>query len=155
MSTLSDLHPITQAMAKALFASAYAEAYDEARQEGIDPGFSPSGCDWMDLVPSDMDQGAIRSALRLEHDLLCSNGCYIDTLYEWVERLLEEYDGGDRELSEDMLGHYLAMQWMGHGVGLEDAFGSAVHDTINVPYGDFSSCDLDKDYFNVDDDEQD
>jgi hypothetical protein len=55
-------------------------------------------------------------------------------------------DDADRDLTPELFGHYLAMQAMGHGVGLE-SFGRAVRDAINVPYVEFGSHSLECDYF--------
>jgi hypothetical protein len=39
------------------------------------------------------------------------------------------------------------MQAMGHGVGLDDAFGPKARDIVRVPYVEFGSHSLSKDYF--------
>ena len=46
----------------------------------------------------------------------------------------------------ESFGHYAAMQAMGHGVGLNDAFGDCA-EFIAVPYVEFGSHSLEKDYF--------
>ncbi len=139
-------HPITESMAKAFFASEYANAYDEAEMNGIDTGINPSGCDWMDLMPDEMDSGALKAADSLTRQLVRDNGKSLDELYDLAESLIETHGGGDRELDQDMFGHYLAMQAMGHGVGLDDAFGRAVYEAIKVPYVE---CSLEQDYFGI------
>jgi hypothetical protein len=60
--------------------------------------------------------------------------------------IIERDGDGDRPNTIEMFGHYAAMQAMGHGVGLHDAFGSDIHDKIKIPYVEFSSCSLEKDY---------
>lgn len=139
---------ILEAMAKAFFASAYADAYDSAVSEGIDPGFNPSGCEWMDLLPEEMDPAAEHAARTLAMDLQRVNGgMSLDELFMLTESVIAEHGGGDRDLSSEMFGNYLAMQAMGHGVGLSDAFGQAVDDAITVPYVEFTDLSLERDYF--------
>jgi hypothetical protein len=141
------LDTVQEAMAKAFFASAYADQYDECTSNGGDPGFSPSGCDWMDLIPDAMDPAAIHAAHNLTADLLRANKSgSLAELMEFAEKL---GPNGDRDLTSDMFGHYLAMQAMGHGVGLYDAFGKAVYKGIKVPYTEFSGASLENDYFPV------
>ena len=141
---------IQEGMAKAFFASAYAEAYDEAVAAGIDPGFSPSGCDWMDLIPDEIDHNAVAASLHLMADMQLINGMSMDGIYSIAEAVHDAADKkGDRDMSPEMFGHYCAMQAMGHGVGLCDAFGQEVREAIKVPYREFSPFDLEKDYFGV------
>ena len=140
------VNDIREAMAKAFFASSYADQYDEAASDGADMPFNPSGCDWMDLIPDDIDPAALHAARTLEFDLVHVNGCTLEQLYQRAEAI---GPNGDREFCEDMIGHYLAMQAMGHGVGLYDAFGQAVYDAIKVPYIEFSGYSLERDYFDL------
>ena len=131
---------IRDAMAKAFFASAYADQYDEAEN----PGFSASGCDWLDLMPDDMDPAALHAADTLVMDMLRANGGKnAESLLDFVR----EHSAGDREATAEMFGHYLAMQAMGHGVGLGDAFGRVVYESVKVPYVEFSGGSLANDYF--------
>jgi hypothetical protein len=46
----------------------------------------------------------------------------------------------------EVYAHYCAMQSMGQGVGLSDAFGSAAAARITIPYVEFGSYSLEKDY---------
>lgn len=128
-------------MALAFFGSAYAEQAEECQQ-------SLSG-EIMDQLPSEIDPAAIRASETLTLNLLKDNG--VNSLAEIMLKieLIQEDTGitGDRELIPEMLGHYLAMQAMGHGVGLYDAFGSSAEKVIRVPYMEFSSCSLELDYF--------
>jgi hypothetical protein len=73
----------------------------------------------------------------------------LEALFDKAEAIIETSGGGDRELSPEMFGHYLAMQAMGHGVGLSDAFGREVREAIKVPYLEFTNLDLEGDYFPV------
>lgn len=71
------------------------------------------------------------------------NGKTLPELFDIVETIGE----GDRPNTMEFFGHYCAMQAMGHGVGLCDAFGSDVYKAIRVPYVEFGSHSLEKDYF--------
>lgn len=135
---------IKEAMAKAFFACAYADQYDEADN----PGFSPMGCDWLDMLPEDMDPSAAHAADTLAMGIERDNKLPLSDVYHRAVEV-KDFCRGDRDLAPAMFGHYLAMQAMGHGVGLDDAFGQAVYHAIKVPYVEFSGCSLAKDYFTV------
>lgn len=62
-------------------------------------------------------------------------------------RIVETQGNGDRPNTLEFFGHYAAMQAMGHGVGLADAFGDTVSDQVKVPYIEFGHLSLSKDYF--------
>lgn len=127
-------------MALAFFGSAYADAAEEAGE--------PLRGEIMDQLPDETDPAAYHAADTLTNDILRHHK--FDTLADLmarIEEIVAEHGGGDRPVTEEMIGHYCAMQAMGHGVGLYDAFGSAVYDTIHVPYCEFSSMSLEKDYF--------
>ncbi|RQH02739.1 hypothetical protein [Paraburkholderia dinghuensis] len=138
---------ILRGMARAFFASAYADQYDEADK----PGFRMSGRDFMDVIPGETDPAALHAARTFAMGLCSENHCVaLDELfmrcsathsYEPVRRR------GDRELTPDLFGHYLAMQAMGHGVGLRDAFGDVVYQAVKVPYVEFGGYSLERDYF--------
>ena len=124
--------------AKAFFASAWADACDES-----DNAVMLSGLEIFDVMPDTIDPAAIRAAKTLRVDMERKNGRSIGDMLGLIER-----DGdGDRDNTIDHFGHYSAMQAMGHGVGLYDAFGSDVHDAIKVPYVEFGAHSLEKDYF--------
>ena len=127
-----------QHAARAFFASAWADAADESENSPIGPG-----TEIMDVAPKEIDPAAIHAARTLRMDVERVNGKTIGDLMGVIER-----DGdGDRPNTVEHFGHYCAMQAMGHGVGLVDAFGSAVHDAIRVPYVEFGQHSLDRDYF--------
>ncbi|WP_213303499.1 hypothetical protein [Paraburkholderia sacchari] len=138
---------IERATARAFFASAWAEQYDEAD----DPGFSMSGRDFMSVIPGEADSAAVHAASTLVADLCRANRCVaMDELFMRCSAMhSHEPDRrrGDRPLTPDNFGHYLAMQAMGHGVGLADAFGDAVYRAIKVPYVEFGGASLERDYF--------
>ena len=117
--------------ARAFFACAWADAIEE--------NGGALGGQIMDQMPDDIDPAAIHAADTLLFDMLRANGC--KTAADMLEKCP---DDGDRPHSLESLGHYAAMQAMGHGVGLEDAFGD--HDCLSVPYIEFGSHSLEKDY---------
>jgi hypothetical protein len=128
---------ILRNMALAFFASAYADQADEAGE--------PMRGEIMDQLPDAIDPAAEHAARTLYMDLERKNGRTVDTIFE---ALCEACEGdGDRPHTEEMFGHYAAMQAMGHGVGLDDAFGSKARDLVQVPYLEFGSYSLERDYF--------
>lgn len=130
---------IRENMAKAFFGSAWADACEEAGE------FSQlSGAEILDVMPVEIDPAAIHAARTLAFDIERANG---GKSLEELLTFVQENAAGDREPSAEMFGHYCAMQAMGHGVGLGDAFGRHVYETIRVPYVEFSSCSLERDYF--------
>ena len=118
--------------ARAFFASAWADMAEEN-------GHALRG-EIMDQVPGTIDPAAFHAAITLLMKMLRDNGC-ADT----GEMLAHCPDDGDRPHDLESLGHYAAMQAMGHGVGLGDAFGN--HDCLTVPYIEFGSHSLGGDYF--------
>lgn len=132
------MHEFEKHAARAFFASAWADAADDA-----DNGPNLSGCEIMDVMPSEIDPAAIHAAQTLRMDMERVNGASIDNL---ITRIVTIADG-DRPATMEFFGHYSAMQAMGHGVGLDDAFGREVYDTIEVPYCDFGQHSLERDYF--------
>lgn len=127
---------IKTAMARAFFASAWADQAEECGQ-------SISG-EIMDQIPNAIDPAAVHAAETLARDMVRANdGKSLADLFE----LACESEEGDREATEENFGHYCAMQAMGTGVGLGDAFGSAAYDAIRVPYCEFGSHSLERDYF--------
>lgn len=132
---------IQAAMARAFFASAWADACEEAGEAS-----RLSGCEIMDVMPDDIDPAALSAAESLANQIEAMNGKSLADLLAFIETNA----AGDREPSADLFGHYCAMQAMGHGVGLYDAFGKGIYDTIRIPYHEFGSCYLERDYFAAD-----
>ena len=123
--------------ARAFFACAWADMVEE---NGTEP-WGPGG-EIMDYMPDDIDPAAVHAARTLRFDIERANGKSVFDLMAIIER-----DGdGDRENTVEMFGHYAAMQAMGHGVGLQDAFGADVYGKIKIPYVEFGSYSLEKDY---------
>lgn len=121
--------------AMAFFASAYADMADEAGQ-------SLSG-EIMDQLPNEIDIAAMHAANTLAMQIENSNKWEIEVLFAHIA----SEGNGDRPNTVEYFGHYAAMQAMGHGVGLGDAFGAKVEKFINVPYIEFGAYSLAKDYF--------
>ena len=117
-------------MARAFFASAWADQCEESGNARI-----LSGREIMDLIPPEFDPAAWHAARTLQFDMESANGASIEELYS---RALKQ-----NPLAVSEFGHYCAMQAMGHGVGLFD-YGI---DCITVPYVEFGSHSLEKDYF--------
>ena len=124
--------------ARAFFASAWADAADESDDSPIGPG-----TEIMDVMPSDVDPAAVHAARTLRMDIERINGASIAQLMARIQSMAD----GDRPATVEFFGHYAAMQTMGHGVGLHDAFGSEVYESIKVPYVEFGSYSLERDYF--------
>lgn len=122
----------------AFFASAWADQCEESDNAAL-----LSGQEIMDIMPPDTDPSAIGAANTLCMDMERINQCSIVALM----RIVENLGAGDRANTIDLFAHYCAMQAMGHGVGLRDAFGAGVCDRITVPHVEFGGHSLAMDYF--------
>jgi hypothetical protein len=147
MKTINE--QIKHGAALAFFASAYADQADECGQ--------PLRGEIMDQLPAEIDPAALHAADTLAHGLAAANakrpGWTLTGCYLFAEQRQRYSTGkGDRELTPELFGHYCAMQATGTGVGLE-SFGDAVRDSIAVPYIEFGSYSLERDYFEGADDE--
>jgi hypothetical protein len=118
----------------------------------------------MDVMPEEMDEGAMRTARELAKWITPNNGVStLAELYAHAETLVGTCGKADRKLSPELFGHYCAMSAMGHGVGLESFGIESNHTTapiarygetpasmprspfcITVPY--LSDCELDGEY---------
>ena len=125
---------------RAFFGSAWADQCEECEQSSM-----LSGREILSIMPHQVDPAAIHAAKTLLMDVERINEKSIEQLMGMIER-----DGdGDRPNTAEFFGHYAAMQSMGHGVGLYDAFGSGIAHEIKIPYVEFGSHSLEKDYFEV------
>ncbi|MEF2253325.1 hypothetical protein RSP795_10125 [Ralstonia solanacearum] len=141
---------IKGAMARAFFASAYADAWDDAVAQGMETDLNPSGRDWLDMTPKETDPAAIRAARTLVFDFeRVNSGTHIVALFFRVKHIAIEAGEGDREPNAENFGHYVAMQAMGSGIGLCDAFGKTAGQAVRVPYTEFRAHSLERDYFNA------
>ena len=125
-------------MARAFFASAWADKCEESGHASI-----LSGCEILDIMPDEIDSAAIDAARNLRMDIERVNSRTIVELLAWIRSVAD----GDRDATAEFFGHYCAMQAMGHGVGLSDAFGHEVYERVRVPYLEFGSHSLQRDYF--------
>lgn len=126
-------------MARAFFASAWADMVEEN-------GRALRG-EIMDQMPEEIDPAAWHAARTLYADMERANGAPMSALFNKAETVhIESGRPGDRPFNAEMWGHYAAMQSMGHGVGLGDAFGSEVRESVRVPYCEFGSHSLERDY---------
>lgn len=132
---MSIRNDILKHAALAFFGSAYADAADAAGQ--------PLRGEIMDQLPECIDPMALRYSNSLIASTERANTCTIADLFAMVQGISD----GDRECTPAMFGHYLAMQAMGHGVGLHDAFGSDVSDRVTVPHVEFGYDMLEREYF--------
>ena len=154
MTTINET--IRTAMAKAFFASAWADMQDEKEQDDSSK-VNLSGKEIFDVMPDEIDPAALHAAKTLEFDLSRANPFwraqpgkvdsenFLQDLFSLAQSC-ERTKYADRDLTPENFGHYLAMQAMGHGVGLADAFGDAVYSAIEVPYVEFGSYSLERDY---------
>ena len=133
---------ISHHMARAFFASAWADQCEES-----DNAEQISGREIMDVMPDELDPAAVHAAKTLELGLLEKNKGFtcLAGFLDWLQTVPTQ--DGDRPRTAEMLGHYLAMQAMGHGVGLYDAFGDQTYEFLAVPYVEFGGYSLEKDYF--------
>lgn len=140
---------IMDGMAKAFFACAWADQCEEAGQGGVLSGRGIVG-----LMPKEIDPAAIHAAETLARDFVRAQPMFAEHLpaqssiiqAAYAKALSLSPSGADKKLSPELFGHYLAMQAMGTGVGLE-SFGYAVRDYFRAPYVEFGGHSLSKDYF--------
>jgi hypothetical protein len=130
---------ILQAMAKAFFASAWADQAEDTGNSSI-----LSGAEIMDIMPKEIDKSAIHAANTLCMEMERHYGRPINEIFDILCKHTE--GEGDIDHTPENFGHYAAMQAMGHGVGLYDAFGKK-SDAVKVPYTEFGAYSLEKDYF--------
>lgn len=121
-------------VARALFASAWAD-YQEQSPDGM----NLSGCEIMDCMPQDIPVEAVGAANLLVAKVEKLNGETIVQTLERAQRLPDRH--ADRECDAEHFGHYLAMQAMGSGVGLENVCDRAALG-LKLPYFEFSYMDL-------------
>lgn len=146
-ATKTAVQRIKHGAALAFFASAIADH----REESGDPMTG----EVMDQLPPEIDPAAIHAAETLVMGLIdkfefaeqgLNDSQKLACIYMKAANIYNECPAdADRELTPDSFGHYLAMQAMGHGVGL-DSFGSKVRDAIPVPYVEFGYHSLERDY---------
>lgn len=75
-----------------------------------------SGEDWCDVAP-ETSEHARAIAARVVAQIEASNGVRLAEVYARNAR----EPGHEREPSPELFGHYLAMEWLGHGVAWSDS----------------------------------
>lgn len=140
---------VKQGIARAFFLSAYADAYENADDSSANKQKlgHMAGRDWDAVAPRENDSAAKEAAETLADKLQKDNDMGDLALLYHHAMDAKEFCRGDRTLTPFNFGFYCAMQAMGHGVGLAEAFGDAVREAVKVPYLEFSFCDLASDYF--------
>jgi hypothetical protein len=128
---------ITHHAARALFASAWADY-----QESAPDGENLSGCEIMDVMPHEIPAEATAAAERLIAEVERLNGEPIARSLERAQALPDRY--ADRDCDAEHFGHYLAMQAIGSGVGLESVCDRKALG-LQLPYFEFSRFDLNPD----------
>lgn len=118
-------------MARAFFAYAWADQCEETGNAHI-----MSGKEIIAIMPAEFDPAAWHAADCLITGMESANGMGIDSIFATC--------APDSPLTCADFGHYAAMQSMGHGVGL---FDYGVTDATRVPYVEFGSHSLQRDYF--------
>lgn len=100
---------IVEHAALAFYGCAWADLVSEEGSENL------SGVDILDVVPMPIPKEAMDTARSLIEDVETNNKADITTLYKNVLALpaIET-----EELTPSLFGHYLAMEALGHGVGL-------------------------------------
>jgi len=124
--------------ARAFFACAWADQCEES-----DNADMMSGREIMGIMPGTLDPAALHAARTLRMGVERANGKPVADIRADIESIAD----GDRLPTMEFFGHYAAMQSMGHGVGLYDAFGKAACDAVKIPYVEFGGHSLEKDYF--------
>lgn len=125
---------IARGMALAFFARAFEELTGHLVQFGGSK------------LPEEIDPAAEHAAFTLACGLRTDNDATdLAQLYERA-RLAHRTGEGGADMTPALFGTYLAMQSMGGGEGLHDAFGAHVADAIHVPYVEFGAHSLERDY---------
>ena len=136
---------IVEHAARALFGNAWADYQDRSPE-----GENLSGCEILDVMP-DVPEEATNAAKKLVHEVADLNGNTITQLMYKAEGLPHDY--ADRECNAEHFGHYLAMQALGTGVGLESVCDSEAL-ALKLPHCEFTYYDLNpEDYPDFDDED--
>jgi hypothetical protein len=124
---------IIEHAARALFANAWAD-YQERAPDGV----NFSGCEILDIVP-EVPPEALAAAEKLIAGTEALNGEDITATLERAQALPDRY--ADRDCDAEHFGHYLAMQALGTGVGLESVCDRKAL-ALKLPHCEFSYLDL-------------
>lgn len=125
---------IFSAMARAFFASAWADMVEDCPDSD-----SLSGLEITQVMPRRYDAAAWHAARTLQFDALRANNAPdLLALFRTARALAE------KPITANEFGHYLAMESMGHGVGLFDY--GINEPAFSVPYCEFGAHSLERDY---------
>lgn len=110
---------ILDQMALTLFVQAFASECDDPDSDFDGNGQTASmGTDWFDTVTDPTPQSAHDKALEIADKFEATNGWTIAQAYEFWLTLDHKYARSEPDMEK--FGHYLAMESVGHGVGLWD-----------------------------------
>lgn len=136
---------ILESIARTLFVCAMADAIENPESElyGSPQGAS-HGQDWFDTVTDETPASADVAAEKIVADFETVNGWTVETAaIAWLA-LAKPY--AVRTHNADSFGHYLAMEYLGHGVGLWDdtpiGVSAETVDGFKTGYMAFSEWDL-------------
>lgn len=121
------LDRIIDAIARCFFCDAWASAMEEAGRSS-----EMSQREILDIAP-ETNEEAYNVAVGLVRDIEAVNGI---TFTAWVEmvRALPRDKYSDRDINQDdIFGHYLAMESLGHGVTLSEHLEKV---KLKIPYSD-------------------
>ena len=114
-----DRDEILESVARPLFVTSFADACgDDEAFPNFEPGDQAAGAgdDWFDTVTDPTPDAATAKAAEIVADFERRNERTVeDAADEWAQ-----YPGHVREPDEKRFGYFLAMQSLGHGVGLWD-----------------------------------
>lgn len=97
-------------------------------------GYAGSGQDWMDTAPATSEH-ALATAREALADIAKSNK--VDLLDVFAANI--ELDGHEGKPTLELFGHYLGMQWLGHGVAWSD---SHPDHELELGYGEYHINDV-------------
>ncbi len=125
--------------ARAFFVSAYAD-YCENEPRGESCARASCGDDWMDIAP----EATPLEAYVLAGEMWASIEAASKINMFALAARANQADGGEYEIGDDFdaehFGHYLAMQYMGHGVSW---FDDHEEFEIEIPYSEVSYLSFD------------
>ena len=128
-------------MSRTYFALAWADYQDEYG------GGVGAGVQIMDVMPDEIDPAALKEAYELADAIEKQVG---SDLAEILMTAKLSAEAAENPCNEEYLGHYLVMQSLGHGVGIEEV--GLPHDWMDVPCTDFGYYDLDPEKYPIPDD---
>ena len=139
-----DRDTIVESIARTLYVSSYADACENEEAFG-DLVFdrseaAGSGEDWLETVRSATPPAALKTAQDIVSDFEASNKRTLeDACAEWLRVAYDKIPLFDAD--EQTFGHYLAMQALGHGVGLWDEVDQPEGSAFDVGFYEFTAWD--------------